>query len=74
MIEKESKKNRNMFIVADLVSLMQVKGTAECSKGSMLQYFRPSLSYHLSSRSLFCLVLSGRFTQVLLELNAQKDY
>ena len=26
-------------------------------------YFRPSLSYHLS---LFCLFLSGRFTQVLL--------
>ena len=29
-------------------------------------YFRPSLSYHLSLRSLFCLFLSGRFTQVLL--------
>ena len=26
----------------------------------------PSLSYHLSLRSLFCLFLSGRFTQVLL--------
>ena len=24
------------------------------------------LSYHLSLRSLFCLILSGRFTQVLL--------
>ena len=35
-------------------------------KGSILQYFRPSLSYHLSLRSLFCLFLSGRFTQVLL--------
>ena len=32
----------------------------------MLQYFRPSLSYQLSIRSLFCLLLSGRFTQVLL--------
>ena len=30
--------------------------------------FRPSLSYHLSLRSLFCLFLSGRFTQVLLHL------
>ena len=45
---------------------MQVKSIAECSKGSILQYFRPSSSYHLSLRSLFCLFLSGRFTQVLL--------
>ena len=28
--------------------LMQVKSIAECSKGSILQYFWPSLSYHLS--------------------------
>ena len=28
--------------------LIQVKSIAECSKGSILQYFRPSLSYHLS--------------------------
>ena len=27
----------------------------------ILQYFRPSLSLHLSLRSLFCLFLSGRF-------------
>ena len=54
--------------------LMQVKSIAECSKGSILQYFRPSLSYHLSLRSLFCLFLSGRFTQVLLySLNAHAD-
>ena len=46
--------------------LMQVKSIAECSEGSILQYFRPSLSYHLSKRSLFCLFLSGCFTQVLL--------
>ena len=30
---------------------MQVKSIAECSKGSILQYFRPSLCYHLSLRS-----------------------
>ena len=30
---------------------MQVKSIAECSKESILQYFRPSLSYHLSVRS-----------------------
>ena len=49
---------------------MQVKSIAECSKGSILQYFSPSLSYHLSLRSLLCLFLSGRFTQVLLYINS----
>ena len=44
--------------------LMQVESIAECAKGSILQYFWPSLSYHVSFRSLFCLFLSGRFTQV----------
>ena len=50
--------------------LMQVKSIAECSKakGSILQYFRPSLCYYLSFRSLFSQFLSGRFTQVLLYL------
>ena len=44
----------------------QVKRIAECSKGSILQYFQPGLGYHLSLRSLLCLFLSGRFTQALL--------
>ena len=47
---------------------MQVKSIAECSKGSILQYFRPALSYQVSLRSLFCLFLSGCFTQVLCAL------
>ena len=38
----------------DQLSLMQVKSIAECSNGSILQYFRPSVSYYLSLRSLFC--------------------
>ena len=46
--------------------LMQVKSIGECSKGSILQYFRPSLSYHFPLRPLFCLFLSGRLRQVLL--------
>ena len=33
---------------------------------SILQYFRPSLSYHLSLRPLLCLFLRGRLRQVLL--------
>ena len=53
--------------------LMQVKSIAECSKGSILQYFEPSLSYHLSLRSLFCLFLSGYITQVLLYTNGICD-
>ena len=35
---------------------------------SILQYFRPSLSYHLYLRPLFCLFLSGRLRQVLLHM------
>ena len=33
---------------------------------SIQQYFRPSLSYHFSLKSLFCLFLSGGLRQVLL--------
>ena len=51
--------------------LMKVKRIAECSKGSILQYFRPSLSYHLSVLSLFCLFMSGRLRQVLLYSQAE---
>ena len=60
-----SKKTENWFLNT-YFRLMQVKSIAECSSGSILQYFRPSLNYHLSLRFLFCLFLSGRFTQVLL--------
>ena len=49
-----------------VLSLMQVKSIAECSNGSILQHFRPSFSYHLSLRSLFCPFLGGRLRQVLL--------
>ena len=46
--------------------LMKVTSVAECSKGSILQYFWPSLSYHLSLRASFCLFFSGCLRQVLL--------
>ena len=58
-------KDQKMVFKTDYC-LMQVKSIAECSKGSILQYFRPLLSYHLSIIPLFCLFLSGHFTQVLL--------
>ena len=38
---------------------MQVKSIAE---ESVLQYFRPSLSYNLPLRHLFCLFLNGRLS------------
>ena len=48
---------------------MQVKRIAECPPWSILQYFRPSLSYHLSLRSLFFSIfewpLKTGFTVVL---------
>ena len=53
---------------------MHVKSIAECSLWSILQYFRPSLNYHLSFRSLFCLFLSGRLRQVLLYLNPKQRH
>ena len=59
-----SQKDRKLVFKTNYL-LMQVESIAECSKGSILQYFRPSLSNHLSLRSLFCLFLSGHFTQVL---------
>ena len=46
--------------------LMQVNSIAESSKGSILQYFQPALSYHMAFRPLFCLFLSGRLRQVSL--------
>ena len=65
VLSGHSKRRPKMFLKTDY-RFMQVKSIAECSKGSILQYFRPSLSYHLSLRSLFCLFLSGRLRQVLL--------
>ena len=49
---------------------MQVKSIAEYSKGSILQYFRPSLSYQLSLRPLFSLFLSVPLRQVLLYMDS----
>ena len=38
----------------DQLSLNAVQKYCRMLQGSILQYFRPSLSYHLSLRSLFC--------------------
>ena len=68
-LKRPLQKDQKIIFFKTNYRLMQVKRIAECSKGSILQYFRPSLSYHLSLRSLFCLLLSGRLRQVLLYMN-----
>ena len=51
-LSDHSKRRRKLIFKTQNYLLMQVKGIAECSKGRILQYFRPSLSYHLSLRPL----------------------
>ena len=43
-LNSHSQKDLNLFFKTNYC-LMQVNSIAECSKGSILQYFRPSLSY-----------------------------
>ena len=64
-----TRKRRQKLVYKTNYRLMHVKSIAEFPKGSILQYFRPSLSYHLSFRSLFCLFLSGRLRQVLYTIS-----
>ena len=45
-------------------SLMQVKSIADCSKGSILQYFWPALSNNWSWKPIFGFSESGHFTHV----------
>ena len=61
-VKRPLKKARKLILKTNCC-LMQVRSIAECSKGSILKYFRPSFSYHLSLTSLSSLFLSSRFTQ-----------
>ena len=54
VLNGHSKRRRNLVFKTDFY-LMQVKCIAEWPKGSILQYFCPSLSYHSSLKPLFCL-------------------
>ena len=65
---KQPPKNTQKLVFNTDYRLMQAKSIAECSKGSILQYFRPFLSYHFPLRPLFCLFLSGHLRQVLLSI------
>ena len=56
----------------DQLSLNAGQKYCRMLQGEILQYFRPSLSYHLSLRYMFCLFLSDRFRQVLLYIHVCK--
>ena len=60
VLSSHSKEGQELVLKTDY-RLMQVKSIAE---ESLLQYFRPSLSYHLSLRPVFCLYLSDCLRQV----------
>ena len=51
-----------VFKINYMYRLMQVRSAAECSMGSILQYFQPALSYHLSLKALFCLFVWPFYT------------
>ena len=55
---------KNVF--QDRLSLKCRSKVLQNALWSILQYFRPSLSYHLSYGPLFCLFLSCRLRKVLL--------
>ena len=63
---KELLQKIQKLVFKTIYRLNQVKSIAEDSKGSILQCFRPSISYHFPLRPLFCLFLSGRLRQLSL--------
>ena len=52
---------------------MQVKSIAECSKGSILQYFWPALSYYLTLRSVLSIFECPFYTGFTVT-NSQQKY
>ena len=69
-------KKTNILVFKTNYRLMHLKSIAECSPWSILRYFRPSLSYHLSLRSLFLSILEWpfytSFTVSLLTFSSKK--
>ena len=59
-------KKKTQIGFQDQLSLNAGQKYCRMLQGKHSAILQPSLSYHLSLRSLFCLFLSGRFTQVLL--------
>ena len=63
VLSGHSKRRPKLGFLRQIIAFkMQVKSIAECSKGGILQYFRPSLTYLLPLKLDFCLFLSGRLT------------
>ena len=58
----------------DWISLNAGQKYCRMLQGSILQYFRPALSYHLSLRPSFYLFLSGRLRQVWLYVLVTKSF
>ena len=63
---KRPLKKKTKIGFQDRLSLDAGQRYCRMLQGSILQYFRPSFSYYLSLRSLFCLFWSGGLRQVLL--------
>ena len=63
---KRALKKKTKIGFQDRLSLNAGQQYCRMHQESILQYVRPSLSYHLSLRPLFCQFLSGRFKRVLL--------
>ena len=55
---------KTKVVFQDRLSLNAGQKYCRMLQKSILQYFRPSLSYYLSLRSLFCLLWSGHLRQV----------
>ena len=71
VLNGHSQKDLKLIFKTDY-HLLQVKSIAECSKESHSAILSTSLSYHLSIGSLFCLFLSGCFTQVFTVIKKNK--
>ena len=67
---KRPLKKKTRIGFQDRLSLNTGQKYCRMLQESILQYFRPSLSYHLSLRPLLCLFLSGRLRQILLYMNS----
>ena len=60
------KKTKNCLFFQVQVALNAGQKYCRMLLGSILQYFQPAFSAHLSKRNMLCISLSGHFRQVLL--------
>ena len=69
---KRPLKRKTKIVFQDQLSINAGQKYCRMLQESILQYFWPPLSYHLSLRPLFCLFLSGCLRQVLLYFMTQQ--